>query len=112
VLGIIPGELFGFRFLPDGLDPDRCTFEMLSLRFPSAEDRPVRRMDIPYSNDADTRREAWGAILHQDFANLESVQQGLHSDSLHNVRLARRQESLIAHLHDVIDDYLARRSAQ
>jgi phenylpropionate dioxygenase-like ring-hydroxylating dioxygenase large terminal subunit len=112
VLGIIPGELFGFRFLPDGLDPDRCTFEMLSLRFPSADDRPFRRVELPYSNDPATRRQTWGAILHQDFANLESVQQGLHSQSLHHVRLARRQESLIAHLHDVIDDYLARRSAQ
>lgn len=108
VLGIIPGELFGFRFLPDGLNPDSCTFEMLSLRFPSPDDRPFRRMEIPYSNDPETRRQTWGAILHQDFSNLESVQQGLHSESLHNVRLARRQESLIAHLHDVIDEYLAR----
>jgi phenylpropionate dioxygenase-like ring-hydroxylating dioxygenase large terminal subunit len=112
VLGIIPGELFGFRFLPDGLNPDSCTFEMLSLRFPSADDRPFRRMEIPYSNDPETRRQTWGAILHQDFANLESVQRGLHSESLHNIRLARRQESLIAHLHDVIDEYLARTSAQ
>jgi phenylpropionate dioxygenase-like ring-hydroxylating dioxygenase large terminal subunit len=110
VLGLIPGELFGFRFLPDGLDPDSCTFEMMSLRFPGPEYRRPDRIVVPYSRDPEARRKAWGAILHQDFANLESVQRGMHSNSLHNVRLARRQESLIAHLHDVIDLYLERKS--
>jgi len=112
VLGVIPGELFGFRFLPDGLDPDSCTFEMLSLRFPEPDQRPAKRAHVPYSGDDEARRATWGAILHQDFANLESVQRGMHSGSLHHVRLARRQELLIAHLHDVIDNYLARRPAR
>ena len=108
VLGVIPGELFGFRFLPDGLNPVSCIFEMLSLRFPETGYQRPERVHLPYSNDAETCRKMWGAILHQDFANLESVQRGLHSESLHHVRLARRQESLIAHFHDVIDEYLAR----
>jgi hypothetical protein len=61
---------------------------------------------VPYSRDPDERRAAWGPILHQDFANLERVQKGLRGGDLDVVRLAGYQESLIAHLHEVIDSYL------
>jgi phenylpropionate dioxygenase-like ring-hydroxylating dioxygenase large terminal subunit len=106
VLGVIPGELFGFRFRPDGARPDSSIFEVLSLRFPGGGGSAFAPVYVPYSRDPDERRAAWGPILHQDFANLERVQKGLRGGDLDVVRLAGYQESLIAHLHEVIDSYL------
>jgi phenylpropionate dioxygenase-like ring-hydroxylating dioxygenase large terminal subunit len=106
VLGVIPGELFGFRFRPDGAKPDSCIFEVLSMRFPSSAEQAWEPVHIPYSRDPAERRADWGPILHQDFANLERVQKGLRGGDLETVRLAGYQESLIAHLHEVIDRYL------
>jgi phenylpropionate dioxygenase-like ring-hydroxylating dioxygenase large terminal subunit len=108
VLGLIPGEVFGFRFRPYGLDPDASIFEVLSLRFPEANHQPVQPVEVAFSRDPEERRNTWGPILHQDFTNLEKVQLGLHSTSLREVRLAGYQEQLIAKYHKVIDEYLAR----
>src|SRR5580698_1371143 len=105
---MIPGEMFGFRFRPDGLDPNSSIFEVLSMRFPIDEDVAQPPIFIPFTRDPESRRRAWGSILHQDFGNLERVQLGLRSGDLDSVRLAGYQEQLIGHLHDVIDDYLDR----
>ncbi|HXN60245.1 MAG TPA: aromatic ring-hydroxylating dioxygenase subunit alpha [Acidimicrobiales bacterium] len=108
VLGIIPGEVFGFRFRPWGLDPDASVFEVLSLRFPDESYEKAQPVEIPYSRDPDERRQTWGPILHQDFSNLEKVQRGLHSTSLQKTRISGYQEQLIARYHKVIDQYLTR----
>jgi len=106
VLGLIPGEVLGFRFRPDGLDPDSSIFEVLSMRFPRGEVEPVTPVHIPYTRDPEEARRAFGPILHQDFANLEKVQRGLHSTSLSHTRISGYQEQLIAHFHRTISSYL------
>jgi phenylpropionate dioxygenase-like ring-hydroxylating dioxygenase large terminal subunit len=106
VLGLIPGEMFGFRFRPDGLNPDSSIFEVLSMRFPQAEPKPATMVEVPYTRDPEEARAAFGPILHQDFANLEKVQRGLHSARLSHTRISGYQEQLIAHMHKTIDSYL------
>jgi phenylpropionate dioxygenase-like ring-hydroxylating dioxygenase large terminal subunit len=109
ILGLVPGEMFGFRFRPDGLDPDSMIFEVLSMRIPEPNDQAFAgAVQIPYTRDSDARRATWGPILHQDFTNLEKVQRGLHQSALKEVRLSGYQEQLIAHYHEVIETYLAR----
>jgi phenylpropionate dioxygenase-like ring-hydroxylating dioxygenase large terminal subunit len=106
VLGLIPGEMLGFRFRPDGLDPDSSIFEVLSMRFPQGETKPFVAVDIPYTRDPEKARAAFGPILHQDFANLEKVQRGLHATSLSHTRISGYQEQLITHMHRTISAYL------
>jgi phenylpropionate dioxygenase-like ring-hydroxylating dioxygenase large terminal subunit len=109
ILGLVPGEMFGFRFRPDGLDPDSMIFEVLSMRIPEAPDKPFAGpVHVPYSRDPEERRATWGPILHQDFSNLEKVQRGLHQSSLSEVRISGYQEQLISHYHEVIESYLER----
>ncbi len=106
VLGLVPGEMLGFRFRPDGLNPDSSIFEVLSMRFPHGEPRQVTPIDIPYTRDPEEARRTFGPILHQDFANLEKVQRGLHSTSLTHTRISGYQEQLIAHFQQTIGKYL------
>jgi phenylpropionate dioxygenase-like ring-hydroxylating dioxygenase large terminal subunit len=106
VLGLIPGEMLGFRFRPDGLNPDSSIFEVLGMRFPQGEPKRVETIHIPYTRDPEEARKAFGPILHQDFANLEKVQRGLHSTSLSHTRISGYQEQLIAHMHRTISAYL------
>jgi phenylpropionate dioxygenase-like ring-hydroxylating dioxygenase large terminal subunit len=109
VLGVLPGEVFGFRFRPDGLNPDSSIFEVLSLRFPEPDHVPCVPTEVPYSRDPGERLRTWGPILHQDFSNLEKVQRGMHSTTLTSIQLAGYQEKLIFHHHEVLDSYLDRR---
>jgi phenylpropionate dioxygenase-like ring-hydroxylating dioxygenase large terminal subunit len=106
VLGLIPGEMLGFRFRPDGLNPDSSLFEVLSMRFPRGEAVPVTPMEVPYTREPGEARALFGPILHQDFANLEKVQRGLHSTSLSHTRISGYQEQLIAHFHRTITSYV------
>jgi phenylpropionate dioxygenase-like ring-hydroxylating dioxygenase large terminal subunit len=111
VLVLVPGEMIGLRFRPDGLNPDSSIFEMLSMQFPHAEPKPFAPVEIPYTRDAEAARRAFGPILHQDFANLEKVQRGLHSSRLTHTRISGYQEQLIAHFHETISHYLGEHRA-
>jgi phenylpropionate dioxygenase-like ring-hydroxylating dioxygenase large terminal subunit len=109
VFGLLPGEFFGFRFRPDGQDPESTIFEVISLRFPTADHQPVTPTFIPFSEDRDQLMRDWGGTLYQDFANVLKQQRGLHSRTLGHVRLASTQESLITNLHRTLDQYLETR---
>jgi hypothetical protein len=100
--------MLGFRFRPNGMDPDSSIFEVLSLRHPDDDYQPAAAAEVPYSRDPAERLRTWGPVLHQDFANLEKLQRGMHATSLPEIRLAGYQEQLIAHFHRTIDAYLER----
>ena len=100
---IYPGTAIIFRVRPNGLDPDSSIKDTWFLEWPrdgEEHKRPQRRF---YPNW--TERD-WGIITNQDYANMEHVQIGMKSRGGQGLRLNRRQESNILHMHRMIDRYL------
>jgi nitrite reductase/ring-hydroxylating ferredoxin subunit len=100
---IYPGTAIIFRVRPNGLDPDSSIKDTWFLEWPrdgEVHKRPQRRFYPDW-----TERD-WGIITNQDYANMEHVQIGMKSRGGQGLRLNRRQESNILHMHRMIDRYL------
>jgi phenylpropionate dioxygenase-like ring-hydroxylating dioxygenase large terminal subunit len=100
---IYPGTAIIFRVRPNGLDPDSSVKDTWFLEWPrpdGVQKRATRRF-YPDWNERD-----WGLITNQDYANMEHVQIGLKSRGGPGLRLNRRQESNVLHMHRMIDRYL------
>jgi phenylpropionate dioxygenase-like ring-hydroxylating dioxygenase large terminal subunit len=100
---IYPGIAILFRVRPNGTDPDSCIKDTWFLDWPQ-EGAPPKRAQRRFFPDW-TERD-WGEITNQDYANMEHVQMGMKSRGGPDLRLNRRQESNILHMHRVIDRYL------
>jgi phenylpropionate dioxygenase-like ring-hydroxylating dioxygenase large terminal subunit len=100
---IYPGTAIIFRVRPNGLDPDSAIKDTWFLEWPpdGQDHRRVRRRFY-----ADWTERDWGTITNQDYANMEHVQVGMKSRGGPGLRLNRRQESNVLHMHKVIDRYL------
>ena len=99
---IYPGSAILFRVRPHGLDPDSAIKDTWFLEWPpdGEEPRRARRRFYPDWTERD-----WGIITNQDYANMEHVQAGMKSRGP-GLRLNRRQESNLLHMHRIIDRYL------
>ncbi len=97
---IYPGIAILFRVRPNGTDPDSCIKDTWFLQWPS-EDKPFERAGRRFFPDW-TERD-WGEITNQDYANMEHVQIGMKSRGGPPLRLNRRQESNLLHMHRMID---------
>ena len=100
---IYPGTAIIFRVRPHGLDPDSSIKDTWFLEWPPpgvAHKRAERRFFPDW-----TERD-WGIITNQDYANMEHVQIGMKSRGGSALRLNRRQESNVLHMHRMIDRYL------
>ncbi len=93
-----------YRALPHPTDPDRCTFEIRSVKTLPAAEAPVR---AEVEEVTDPQRQL-GLIPQQDLANLPRVQQGLHARGMQHAWLAENQERLILNMHRELDRYLQR----
>jgi phenylpropionate dioxygenase-like ring-hydroxylating dioxygenase large terminal subunit len=100
---IYPGTAIIFRVRPNGLDPDSCIKDTWFLEWPRAGDDRKRSQRRFYP---DWTERDWGIITNQDYANMEHVQIGLKSRGGPGMRLNRRQECNILHMHRMIDRYL------
>ncbi len=100
---IYPGIAILFRVRPNGTDPDSCIKDTWFLQWPS-EDKPFERAGRRFFPEW-TERD-WGEITNQDYANMEHVQIGMKSRGGPPLRLNRRQESNLLHMHRMIDQYL------
>jgi phenylpropionate dioxygenase-like ring-hydroxylating dioxygenase large terminal subunit len=100
---IYPGIAIIFRVRPNGTDPDSCIKDTWFLHWPQ-DGEPPKRAERRFFPDW-TQRD-WGEITNQDYANMEHVQIGMKSRGGPGIRLNRRQESNILHMHRVIDRYL------
>ena len=100
---IYPGSAIVFRVRPDGTDPDRAIKDTWFLEWPVGEldAERARRRFYPDWTDRD-----WGQITNQDYANMAHVQAGMKSRGP-GLRLNRRQEANLLHMHRTIDRYLA-----
>jgi len=100
---IYPGNAIIFRVRPNGVDPDSSIKDTWFLEWPRSGEVPRRAKRRFYS---DWTERDWGLITNQDYSNMEHVQVGMKSRGCHGLRLNRRQESNILHMHRVIDRYL------
>jgi hypothetical protein len=100
---IYPGIAIIFRVRPNGTDPDSCIKDTWFLHWPQdgAAPKRAKRRFFPDWTERD-----WGEITNQDYSNMEHVQIGMKSRGGPGIRLNRRQESNILHMHRVIDRYL------
>jgi phenylpropionate dioxygenase-like ring-hydroxylating dioxygenase large terminal subunit len=105
------GTNLAYRVRPNGDDPDSCLFEvMVTAPDPAGErppDAPLTMLPEGASWMDAPGMSGLGAILDEDVANLERVQQGLHSDGYAMMHFARYQERLLRHLHRTVDAWLA-----
>jgi len=100
---VYPGSAILFRVRPNGLDPDSAIKDTWTLEFPDAG-APARELERRFYPDWTAKD--WGEITNQDYANMLEVQTGLKSRGCTTLRLNRRQESNVLHMHRVIDRYL------
>jgi hypothetical protein len=103
VFNLYPGSLFGFNARPNGADPDTCIFDIISLQHPAGEQKPPAKRETITDPNYD-----WGTVISQDLSNLARIQDGMHSRSMKQSRLAGYQEMRIANRHKYIDEYYAK----
>jgi Ring hydroxylating alpha subunit (catalytic domain) len=119
VLGMWGGEIFIFpnlmilpqagnamiyRVRPDGFDPDRCIFEILSTKTYPAAVKPPRAVVQTVTDVADPEQVL--LIPRQDLSNIPRMQKGLHSHAMRQTWLANEQEKIILNMHQELDRYL------
>jgi phenylpropionate dioxygenase-like ring-hydroxylating dioxygenase large terminal subunit len=100
-----------YRFRPNGNDPTSSIMEIFQLNIvPETQQRthvPVNDLgELPFSGADELG--FLGPVLDQDYHNMARQSIGLRSTPLSGLRYSRYQESLIRHLHHVLDEYLAR----
>ncbi len=100
---IYPGIAIVFRVRPNGIDPDSCIKDTWFLQWPTP-DKPFERTERRFFPE--WKERDWGEITNQDYANMEHVQIGMKSRGGPPLRLNRRQESNLLHMHRMIDRYL------
>jgi phenylpropionate dioxygenase-like ring-hydroxylating dioxygenase large terminal subunit len=100
---IYPGTAIIFRVRPNALDPDSSIKDTWFLEWPREGEvyKRAQRRFYPDWSEHD-----WGLITNQDYANMEHVQIGMKSRGGQGLRLNRRQEINILHMHRMIDRYL------
>ncbi len=105
---ILQGQTFAlcYRTRPYGDDPDKCIFESYALeRFPEGEEPKTEWVE------AEPTAEKWGAVLAQDFANMEWVQRGMKSRGFRGAQPNPHQEQKITNFHRVLSTYMEGRGA-
>jgi phenylpropionate dioxygenase-like ring-hydroxylating dioxygenase large terminal subunit len=105
-LMILPqaGNAMIYRVRPQGLDPDNCTFEILSTRTLAAAVDPPRATVQPVTDLRDPQQVL--LIPRQDLGNIPRIQKGLHSRGIRQTWLAENQEKIILNMHQELDRYL------
>jgi nitrite reductase/ring-hydroxylating ferredoxin subunit len=93
-----------YRALPDANDPNRCTFEIFSVKTYPAGTKPPRATVVNATAIDDP--EQLGLIPRQDLSNIPRIQEGLHSKGMKQTWLAANQEKLILNMHRELDRYL------
>lgn len=119
VLGMWGGEVFVFpnlmilpqagnamiyRVRPDGFDPDRCIFEIMSTKTYPAAVKPPRAVMQQVTDLHDP--EQVRLIPRQDLGNIPRMQKGLHSLGMRQTWLAKEHEKMILNMHQELDRYL------
>ena len=106
---ILQGVTFAlcYRTRPYGDDPNKCIFESYALeRYPEGEEPKTEWVQ------AEPNAENWGAVLAQDFDNMEWVQKGMKSRGFRGTLPNPHQERKITNFHRVLSEYMGTGSPQ
>jgi len=93
-----------YRSRPDPSDPNRCIFEIWSLKTYPAAVKPPRATVQQVTDLHDP--EQLLLIPRQDLGNIPRIQKGLRSGGLQQTWLASHQEKIILNMHQELDRYL------
>jgi nitrite reductase/ring-hydroxylating ferredoxin subunit len=99
------GQVFGYTVRPNGLDPDSCVFEVISLSLPTPG-QPIPDCELEVYDDY--RECPWPLTLVQDISVFARMQQGLHSETFPGLRFATYRERGLRHTHEVMDEWFAK----
>jgi phenylpropionate dioxygenase-like ring-hydroxylating dioxygenase large terminal subunit len=110
---IFPNMLFNFMFdqvvgyvvHPNGLDPDSCLFELISLTH-LMPGQPVPSVELEVVDD--WRDYPWAEVILQDLRMFERMQRGLHSRKFPGMRFSTYKESGPRHTHATLDRWFER----
>ena len=100
---ILHGVTFAlcYRVRPFGDDPNKCIFESYALeRFPPGEEPKTEWVH------AEPTAENWGAVLAQDFSNMEFVQKGIKSSGFRGPLPNPHQEQKVINLPRNLADWI------
>lgn len=100
---ILQGVTFAlcYRTRPYGDDPDKCIFESYALeRFPPGAEPRTEWVQ------AEATAEKWGAVLAQDFSNMEWVQKGMKSRGFRGPLPNPHQERKVTNFHRNLARYM------
>src|SRR3546814_7617375 len=87
-----------YRVRPDGNDPDKCIFEIMSTKtYPAAAKVP--RAVMQTVTDLEDPEQVL-QIPRQDLGNIPRMQKGLHSKGIRQTWLAVEQEKIILNMQD------------
>ncbi len=100
-----------YRFRPDGMDPDRCIFDLLMLKPCPENGKPPPPSEPVYT----TGEESYtlvpclgplGVGYDEDTVNMAAQTRGMKASRKGSQTLGNYQESRIRHLHKTLDNYL------
>ena len=98
------GNAMMYRVRPDGYDPDRCIFEIISTKsYPAAQKVPPAV--VQKVTDVDDPGQVL-QIPRQDLGNIPRMQIGLHQKGCKQIWLAEEQEKMILNMHRQLDRHL------
>ena len=98
------GNAMIYHVMPDPVDPNRCTFEIMSTKtYPAAQKSP-RAQITPVTDPNDPKQVL--QIPRQDLGNIPRIQKGLRSKGIRHIWLAADQEKMILNMHQTLDGYL------
>ena len=97
------GNTLLYRFLPDGDDPQSCTWEIWCTSQRPAGEPLVR----PILEELAEARDL-PPVYQQDVSNMELQQRGIRSRGFTHSIYAPKYENMIITMHRVLDEYLAR----
>lgn len=105
-LMILPqaGNAMIYRARPDGFDPDKCIFEIMSTKTYPAAVKPPRAIVKTVTDPLDPEQVL--LIPRQDLGNIPRMQKGLHSRGMRQTWLAKEQEKIILNMHQEMDRFL------
>jgi hypothetical protein len=104
IFNVFAGHFIAARIRPDGVDPERCFFDMTVFNWLTDEEKAAAPVRVHETVEEGTKV---GRVPDQDFTALPKVQLGLHSDGLENIFLAARgQEVRVMDFHRDLDTFL------
>jgi nitrite reductase/ring-hydroxylating ferredoxin subunit len=103
------GNALVFRIRPQGLEPESCIVDVWSLKR-NADGAEIPMVEREFYADPQDHQD-WGRAVTQDFANIATVQRGMHCRAFARLILGR-QDASVANFHRSLMTYLDRQEEE